>query len=218
MVAAITGTEWPAARRTAADLTADKLPAGDLTAACQGVRETGRGEGGRCHCGVTDCPEDFGVRGRLADEGGDAGFQGPEQYVVLCLGREYDDAQLGVAVAEFTGQPESVGIGQGDVQHHDVRTGGRDECRRLGRKAAFTDDGDLGIGADEPDQSVPRQRVAVDDDDSDRALHGLSPVNLSDSPRWRVTAVTCCNYDRAAPTVRYGIRVVAFHRSWLNAW
>jgi hypothetical protein len=96
-------------------------------------RQPRRGERRRRDRRVPDGREHLLDRRGLADEGRNAGFQRPEQHVILALRGQDDDAKVGVAVPELPGQPQAVPVGQVDLHGHHVRACSFHDPLRVGR-------------------------------------------------------------------------------------
>ena len=97
----------------------------------------------------------------LRHKGRNPGLQGAEEYVVLLLRRQDDDAEVRVAIPELTSKPEAVAAWQRDVDGHDVRLRSGDHARHLRRGLALGHNLNVRMLRDKLAQAVADERLPV---------------------------------------------------------
>ncbi len=122
--------------------------------------------GGAARDGAGGCDQVVG-RGVLEDEAGGAGIEGTPEHVVVVEGRQDQHGAIGVLVVEPPGGGHAIDPPHPDVHEHDVGPVGCDGVHDLVAVVALRDHLEPVVGAEDPRDPGPYDRLVVDDQHAD---------------------------------------------------
>lgn len=128
-----------------------------------------------------DRDDQFGVRGALDDVPSGSHRYGAAHISRIVVHRRRDDVGSGCGTEKAVDAGAAQAPGHREIERDDVGVGGGSGLDRLGKSACFTDDLNVGLGADEHPEPAPEQGMIVNDEDAS-APHAVAPIVCSPEP------------------------------------